>query len=51
MEIYLGEVQDEFAPFFNSTPEERYISILKKLPHLVNRVPQHQLASYLGITP
>ena len=51
MEIYLGEAQDEFSAFIHSTPEERYKTILKKRPHLVNRVPQHQLASYLGMTP
>ena len=51
MEINFGEVQDEFASFINSTPEERYKALLTKRPHLVDRVPQHQLASYLGITP
>lgn len=51
MEIYLGEAQDELSAFIHSTPEERYKTILKKRPHLVNRVPQHQLASYLGMTP
>lgn len=51
MEMNLGEVQDEFAAFITSPPEERYKSLLLKRPHLINRVPQHQLASYLGITP
>lgn len=51
MEKNFGEVQDEFATFIPSTPEERYKAILAKRPHLVDRVPQHQLASFLGITP
>ncbi|MFT4416794.1 Crp/Fnr family transcriptional regulator [Fredinandcohnia humi] len=51
MEINLSEVQDEFAEFIKSSPEERYKSIVKKCPQLVHRVPQHQLASFLGITP
>lgn len=51
MEISLSEVQDEFAEFIMSTPEERYRSIVKKRPQLIYRVPQHQLASYLGMTP
>ncbi|WP_066303493.1 Crp/Fnr family transcriptional regulator [Bacillus sp. FJAT-29814] len=51
MEISLREVQDEFAEFIKSTPEERYKSIVNKRPQLLNRVPQHQLASYLGMTP
>lgn len=51
VEESLGEMQDEWASFIASTPEERYKTVLEKRPQLVNRVPQHQLASYLGITP
>ncbi|MCM3735254.1 Crp/Fnr family transcriptional regulator [Bacillus cytotoxicus] len=51
IEEKLGDMQDELASFIASTPEERYKSLLRKRPHLVSRVPQHQLASYLGITP
>ena len=51
LESNLGEAQDEHARFVSSTPEERYTAILKERPGLINRVPQHQLASYLGITP
>jgi CRP-like cAMP-binding protein len=38
MEISLSEVQDEFAEFIKSTPEERYISIVNKHPQLLHRV-------------
>ncbi|WJQ83102.1 Crp/Fnr family transcriptional regulator [Brevibacillus brevis] len=51
LEENLGEIQDEFASFIASTPEERYKTALQKRPHLIDRVPQHQLASYLGMTP
>lgn len=51
IEESFGQVQDEFAAFIASTPEERFNALLLKRPHLINRVPQHQLASYLGITP
>ncbi|NTU20353.1 Crp/Fnr family transcriptional regulator [Brevibacillus sp. HB1.2] len=51
LEENLGEIQDEFASFIASTPEERYKTVLQKRPHLFDRVPQHQLASYLGMTP
>ncbi|WP_028399924.1 Crp/Fnr family transcriptional regulator [Ectobacillus panaciterrae] len=51
IEHNFGEVQDELASFIASTPEERYKALIRKRPHLVDRVPQHQLASYLGITP
>ncbi|WCN36254.1 Crp/Fnr family transcriptional regulator [Aneurinibacillus uraniidurans] len=51
IEHNLGKVQDEWASFIASTPEERYKALLRTRPHLVDRVPQYQLASYLGITP
>lgn len=51
LEENLGEVQDEFASFIASTPEDRFKALLRKRPSLIQRVPQHQLASYLGITP
>ena len=31
--------------------EERFDEYLEKYPHIVNRVPQYVLASYLGMTP
>jgi len=35
----------------SNSAEERYLSFLKTYPHLVRRVPQKHIASYLGITP
>lgn len=46
-----GKTRDSFAMFMTSSPEERYIHLLKTRPELAQRVPQHQLASFLGITP
>ncbi|OAB41979.1 Crp/Fnr family transcriptional regulator [Paenibacillus glacialis] len=51
VEENFGQVQDEYAAFIASTPEERFNSLLLNRPHLIDRVPQYQLASYLGITP
>ena len=51
MEINVGEIQEQFGEFISSSPEERYESVLRKRPELIDRIPQHQLASYLGITP
>ncbi|WP_445506526.1 Crp/Fnr family transcriptional regulator [Niallia sp. 03190] len=51
IEENIGEMHDDFATFIASTPEERYKALQKKRPELIYRVPQHQLASYLGITP
>ncbi|RDU37811.1 Crp/Fnr family transcriptional regulator [Neobacillus piezotolerans] len=51
MEANLREAQDEFAEFMHSSPEERYKAILRNRPQLIDRVTQHQLASFLGMTP
>lgn len=34
-----------------ATAEERYGEFLKKYPSLLQRVPQHMIASYLGVSP
>ncbi|WP_025692060.1 Crp/Fnr family transcriptional regulator [Paenibacillus zanthoxyli] len=51
IEESFGQVQEEFAAFIASSPEERYKTLLLRRPGLIDRVPQHQLASYLGMTP
>jgi CRP-like cAMP-binding protein len=51
IERLTGEAQDDFASFITSSPEQRYLNLLETRPDLVNRVPQHQIASLLGITP
>lgn len=35
----------------SKSSEERYWEYLEKYPHIVNRVPQYVIASYLGISP
>src|SRR4030095_6386734 len=35
----------------SSNAEERYHQFLENYPRLAQRIPQHMLASYLGITP
>lgn len=35
----------------SKTAEEKYLSLLEIYPDIVQRVPQHMIASYLGITP
>ena len=35
----------------NEEPEVRYINLLKTRPELVQQIPQHYIASYLGIKP
>jgi len=50
-EELLVKQQIDFAEFKTSSPEQRYLSLQEKRPDLIQRVPQHQLASYLGIKP
>ena len=50
-EELLAKSQTTFADFVNSTPEQRYLDLLKTRPDLIQRVPQYQIASYLGIKP
>ncbi|MFT5982232.1 MAG: CRP-like cAMP-binding protein [Ulvibacter sp.] len=51
MEKMLGASQEEMTSFINSTPKERYLNLMENRPDLLQRVPQYQLASYLGIKP
>jgi len=44
-------LQERLLQNISSTAEERYQSFLENYPHLVNRLSQVQVASYLGITP
>jgi CRP-like cAMP-binding protein len=50
-EELLTKQQIDFDEFKTSSPERRYLNLVEKRPDLIQRVPQHQLASYLGITP
>ena len=50
-EELLAKEQINFDEFKTSSPEQRYLNLLQKRPDLIQRVPQHQLASFLGIKP
>ncbi len=40
-----------FLSRIKNTPQQRYEELLKEHPDIIRRVPQHYIASYLGITP
>ena len=46
-----GETKKSYANFKTSSPEDRYLHLLETRPDLLNRVPQHYIASYIGVTP
>jgi len=50
-EELLAKQRIDFDSFKTSSPEQRYLNLLQSRPDLIQRVPQHQLASYLGIKP
>lgn len=50
-EELLAKQRIDFDAFKTSSPEQRYLNLLQKRPDLIQRVPQHQLSSYLGIKP
>lgn len=50
-EELLAKQRMDFDEFKTSSPEQRYLNLLQNRPDLIQRVPQHQLASYLGIKP
>lgn len=50
-EELLAKHRIDFDEFKTSSPEQRYLNLLQKRPDIIQRVPQHQLASYLGIKP
>ena len=45
------ELQTRVLQNISSTAEERYLTFIEQYPALANRLPNTQIASYLGITP
>lgn len=46
----LFQAQEILYSFIKNNPQKRYEELVARYPHLVQRVPQHYIASYLGIT-
>jgi CRP-like cAMP-binding protein len=42
-QLFLSRIKD--------SPRERYEDLIQNCPEIIQRVPQHYIASYLGITP
>lgn len=45
------ELQNRLLQTFSTTAYQRYENFLEQYPNLANRLPNTQIASYLGITP
>ncbi len=50
-EIFMVKTNNEFDSWVSSNPEERYLQLLKDRPDLMQRIPQYDIANYLGIRP
>ena len=50
-EFYFIYQDERTKNMYVRTPKQRYDSITEVFPNIHNRVPQHMIASYLGITP
>lgn len=46
----LVQSQKLFFSFLKNSPQQRYQELIEKQPQIIQRVPQHYIASYLGIT-
>lgn len=51
LERQIAEYHHMLMAYMTSSPEERYLNLLRDRPQLLDRVPQYQLASYLGVKP
>jgi len=50
-EYYLCCYEERISSFITQTPEERYQNLVSKEREILQRVPQHYIANFLGITP
>lgn len=48
---HLSSYQERLYKNIAVPAQERYLSFVEKYPGLVNRIPQRQIAAYLGISP
>jgi CRP-like cAMP-binding protein len=51
MEAFFAEQKKVLTSFLTDSPEQRYLTLLKSHPDLFQRVPQYQIASYIGVKP
>jgi CRP-like cAMP-binding protein len=50
-EHYLICYEERISAFITKTPEERYIDLLSTGREILQRMPQHYIAHFLGVTP
>lgn len=51
MEAVFGEQKTALLAWLTDSPEQRYLKLMHTRPDLLQRIPQYQLASYIGVKP
>ncbi len=51
MEKVFAEQQEIMSSYTTDTPEQRYLKLLKSRPDLFQKIPQYQIANYIGVKP
>jgi CRP-like cAMP-binding protein len=51
MEKVFAEQQEIMSSYVTDSPEQRYLKLLTSRPDLFQKIPQYQLASYIGVKP
>ena len=51
MEAHFAEQKKFLTSFITESPEQRYLNLLNRRPDIFQRVPQYQIASYIGVKP
>lgn len=51
MENVFAEQQELMSTYITDTAEQRYVKLLKSRPDLFQKIPQYQIASYVGVKP
>ena len=51
MEEGMGRLHKQMTEYMSNSPEERYLNLMNEKPDLLQRVPQYQLASFIGVKP
>jgi CRP-like cAMP-binding protein len=51
METVFLEQQDFMTSYITDKPEQRYLKLLESRPDIFQRVPQYDIATYIGVKP
>lgn len=51
MQKVFAEQQERMSSYATDTAEQRYLKLLESRPELFQKIPQYQIASYVGVKP